>query len=253
MVLNLATLHWRGPASVSMRSAAATYTRWLHTTADQAKQTAIQARAAAAAFEQAHAMTVPPPAVAANRARLVSCKRQTSGQNTAAIAATEAEYVEMWAQDATAMYAYTASSAAALQLTPFTPPQQTTNPTGRAAQGVAEAAAVAAAGERIPGPEFETADAIYSMFTGIQTSQSMVIGIIQTGKMTGLGPAVAAVSAGPAQRLLPLIPAMNTMRVCAGSGLAMLGRANKIGPLAVPPSWAALSGRSLPRPCQALA
>lgn len=38
------------------------------------------------------------------------------GQNTSAIAATEAEYAEMWAQDATAMYGYAASSAAATQL-----------------------------------------------------------------------------------------------------------------------------------------
>jgi PPE-repeat protein len=49
------------------------------------------------------------------------------GQNTPAIAATEAHYMEMWAQDAAAMYAYAGSSATASQLTPFTEPPQTTN------------------------------------------------------------------------------------------------------------------------------
>ena len=37
------------------------------------------------------------------------------GQNTPAIAATEAQYAEMWAQDAEAMYGYAASSAVATQ------------------------------------------------------------------------------------------------------------------------------------------
>ncbi|OOK82585.1 PPE family protein [Mycobacterium kansasii] len=41
------------------------------------------------------------------------------GQNTPAIAATEALYGQMWAQDAAAMYGYAASSAAASQLAPF--------------------------------------------------------------------------------------------------------------------------------------
>jgi PPE-repeat protein len=41
------------------------------------------------------------------------------GQNTPAIAATEAHYAEMWAQDAAAMYGYAGSSATASQVTPF--------------------------------------------------------------------------------------------------------------------------------------
>ena len=61
------------------------------------------------------------------------------GINTAAIMATEAQYAEMWAQDAAAMYGYAGSSAAAATLTPFTPPQQNTNPAGLAAQSAAVA------------------------------------------------------------------------------------------------------------------
>jgi PPE-repeat protein len=56
------------------------------------------------------------------------------GQNTPAIAATESQYAEMWAQDATTMYGYAASSALASQLTPFTDPAPTTDAAGLAAQ-----------------------------------------------------------------------------------------------------------------------
>jgi PPE-repeat protein len=50
------------------------------------------------------------------------------GQNTAAIAVTEAHYAEMWAQDAAAMYGYAGVSASAATLTPFSPSPQSTNP-----------------------------------------------------------------------------------------------------------------------------
>jgi len=50
------------------------------------------------------------------------------GQNTPAIMATEAHYMEMWAQDAATMYGYSASSAVASALAPFTTPPNTTTP-----------------------------------------------------------------------------------------------------------------------------
>jgi PPE-repeat protein len=52
------------------------------------------------------------------------------GRNTAAIAATEALYAQMWAQDAAAMYGYPSSSAAATQLSQFAEPQQISSPSG---------------------------------------------------------------------------------------------------------------------------
>ena len=83
-------------------------------------------------------MTVPPPMIAANRTHLASLvATNTFGQNTAAIAATETQYGEMWAQDAAAMYGYAANSAAASQVTPFTEAPQTTNLAGSAAQSAA--------------------------------------------------------------------------------------------------------------------
>ena len=129
---------WYGPASASMAAAAMPYVAWMKGTAAQAEHTAAQARAAAAAYETAFAATVPPPVVAANRALLMALiASNILGQNTPAIAATEAQYAEMWAQDAVAMYGYAGSSAAAAQLTQFIEPQQTTSASGLAAQSAA--------------------------------------------------------------------------------------------------------------------
>jgi PPE-repeat protein len=129
---------WLGPASVSMAAAAAPYVGWMNATAASAAQTAGQAQAAASAFEAAFAATVPPPVIAANRAQLMALVATNFlGQNTPAIMATEAEYLEMWAQDAAAMYGYAGSSAAASQVTPWTAPLQNTNMGGLAAQQAA--------------------------------------------------------------------------------------------------------------------
>jgi PPE-repeat protein len=89
-------------------------------------------------------MTVPPPMVTANRTQLATLvATNILGQNTPAIAANEAEYAGMWAQDAGAMYGYAGQSAAATQLTPFTVPAQTTNSGGAASQSAVVTAAAA--------------------------------------------------------------------------------------------------------------
>jgi len=111
---------WQGPSSVSMAAAATPQIAWLSNTADQAHESAAQAVAAASAYEAAFVSTVPPAEVAANRALLMTLLATNFlGQNTAAIAATEAQYAEMWAQDATAMYGYSGAAAAATTLPPF--------------------------------------------------------------------------------------------------------------------------------------
>jgi len=89
---------WLGPSSILMSAAAAPYLAWLSTTATQAEQAGTQANAAAAAYESAFAVTVPPAVIAANRAQLSNLVATNAfGQNTPAIAATEAQYTEMWA------------------------------------------------------------------------------------------------------------------------------------------------------------
>src|ERR1700722_17584241 len=126
---------WLGPASASMAAAAATYVTWLNATAAQAEETAAQAKVAAAAYQTAFTSTVPPQIVAANRAQLTTLvATNIFGRNTQKIAANEAQYGQMWAQDTAAMYGYAASSSSATQLSPFSPPEQTTNPGGTAGQ-----------------------------------------------------------------------------------------------------------------------
>src|SRR5271165_6153511 len=145
-ISSLAEGSWLGPASASMAAAATPYVDWMTTTATQAEETGYQAKAAAAAYESAFAMTVPPAEVAANRTQLAALvATNVLGQNTPAIAATDALYAEMWAQDAAAMYGYAGSSAAAATVTPFSSPPQTTNPTAAANQAGAVSQATATA------------------------------------------------------------------------------------------------------------
>ncbi len=86
---------------------------------------------------------VPPEVIAANREQLAMLNATNIfGQNTPSIATTEAQYGEMWAQDAAAMYGYAGNSAAATRLTVFIAPPSTTNPAGTASQAAASAQAV---------------------------------------------------------------------------------------------------------------
>ena len=138
VVSGLTTGQWLGPASASMAAAAASYVAWLNATATQAEETAAQAKTAAAAYQTAFTSTVPPQTVAVNRSRLTTLvATNLFGRNTQKIAANEAQYAEMWAQDTAAMYGYAASSASATSLTAFTPPQQNTNPAASTGQTAA--------------------------------------------------------------------------------------------------------------------
>ncbi|MGV0045408.1 PPE family protein [Mycobacterium colombiense] len=135
VIAGLTSQRWLGPSSLAMASAFAPYMAWTAGAAARAAESAGQARLAVEVYEAAFAMTVPPPAVAANRAQLaVLVATNFFGQNAAAIAATEAEYGEMWAQDAAAMYEYAAGSAAACSVTQFNPAPHVTNESGMAQQ-----------------------------------------------------------------------------------------------------------------------
>jgi len=140
VVSGLSAGPWLGAASAAMTAAAGPYVAWMRSTATQAEQTAIQAKAAAAAYEVTFAAMVPPPVIAGNRTLLQALvATNLFGQNSPAIAATETLYAEMWAQDATAMYGYAGASASATTLPPFTPAPQTT--TGASAAASTQAAA----------------------------------------------------------------------------------------------------------------
>ncbi|OBJ06922.1 hypothetical protein A5653_20460 [Mycobacterium colombiense] len=136
---------WVGPSSASMVAAITPYLEWMRTAGAQAEETANQARTAAFAYETAFAETVPPPVVTANRTQLAALvATNILGQNTAAIAATEAEYGEMWARDTAAMFGYAGTTASATRLTPFAQPDPTSNSGAGQSEAVAQATGTAA-------------------------------------------------------------------------------------------------------------
>ena len=90
--------------------------------------------------------TVPPQSVAANRSQLANLvSTNIFGRNTQAIAATEAQYGEMWAQDAAAMYGYAALVVGGDDADAVQPTEENTNPSGAAGQSAAASQATGTA------------------------------------------------------------------------------------------------------------
>jgi PPE-repeat protein len=276
VVSELTSEGWFGPSSMLMSAAAAPYLAWLSTTATQAEQAGTQANAAATAYEAAFAMTVPPPVIAANRAQLAMLvATNVFGQNTPAIAATEVQYAEMWAQDAAAMNGYAGSSSAATQLTPFTAPQSTTNADGAADQ----ANAVAQAAETPTGTAQSTLSSATSGAIGSDPSSPLsgLAGLLSGSDNSALGTFIngnffstavtnGALAGGPfnPQFILNSIAGFNFLNAAKAAGLlpglgdmfglgsgalgstgltglgtsAGMGHAGLVGGLSVPPSWA---------------
>ena len=129
---------WTGAGSAAAAAAAQPYVGWLTQTSAAAEQAAAQAQASAAAYEAAFAGVVPPALIAANRSLLATLVATNFlGINTPAIAATEAQYAEMWVQDAVTLTTYEAASTAAAVLQPLTPAAPTTSPAAAATQSLA--------------------------------------------------------------------------------------------------------------------
>jgi PPE-repeat protein len=271
---------WQGPSAAQMAAAAAPYVTWMNTTAAQAEWAASQAKLAAGAFETAHAMTVPPAAVAANRTLLMSLiATNFFGQNTPAIAATEAHYAQMWAQDAQAMYGYAATGTHAAMLPSFTPPPVVTAGPGAQVAATTQSASSAAAHTLATLSQLTT--------TTPQTLQALTSGSLGSSGLTGqLGGLQLSYGAGVVNgETLILVPQLSMQAaqasahqaaVAASSATILhgvkpfldagfgpvlsrlatqpmvsvgLGQANTIGPLSVPPSWAgpgAAIGRAAP-------
>jgi PPE-repeat protein len=129
---------WLGPSSMMMGLSSTQFVAWVLTTAATAEKAAALAAGAVDAYGTAFTATIPPPEVARNQATTAMLiATNFMGINSAAIAASEAQYQEYWAQDASAMYAYAAENqaiAASLAAPPFLPVIPNTNPAGLAAQ-----------------------------------------------------------------------------------------------------------------------
>jgi PPE-repeat protein len=201
VVSELTSHTWSGPSSVSMAAAAELYVQWLGATAAQAETTANQAMAAASAYEAAFMSTVPPPAIAANRGLLAGLVATNFlGQNTPAIAATEAAYAEMWIQDAVAMYGYAALSSSATTLTPFSQPQQNTDPAGSTGQtaAVSQATTTSAGNAQSAISSAQQAfTAVPSALQSLATSDSAATGTAATDPLTTLGNLVSIFLSAP--------------------------------------------------------
>ena len=221
---------WQGPASTSMATAVAPYLTWIGATAPQLEQAASQARAAAAAYEAAFAMTVPPPVIAANRAQLMALiATNFLGLNTAAIMATEAHYGEMWAQDAAAMYGYAANSATATTLAPFTSPKSTTNPAGVTNQNAAVAHAAGTAASSHAQTASSSMSSVPQTLQGLSQPTTSGMSQLATGNGTALTTSSASGASGPLGALSSLTSATSkgagktaSTGGSASSGLAAL-------------------------------
>lgn len=246
---------WHGPSAVKMSTAAAPYVEWLSVTAGQAEQAGAQVTAAVAAYEAAFAATVPPPVIAANRS-LLSTLIATNilGLNTPAIAATEAHYAEMWAQDAGAMSGYAGSAAAATQLIPFTSPPETTNRGGQTAGSaaspiVSDTSSVLGSISTILGNlggAYSPIGTVANVGTGwLQSLQILALAQNIPGVLSllnGAPPitgALGPLSGGYISWLAPLSGSSGIGVTTASAVSAASGQASLMGSLSVPTTWAA--------------
>lgn len=247
VITRLSTEHWMGPASLSMAAAVQPYLVWLTCTAESSALAAAQAMASAAAFETAFALTVPPAEVVANRALLAELTATNIlGQNVSAIAATEARYGEMWAQDASAMYGYAAASAVAARLNPLTRPSHITNPAGLAHQAAAVGQAGASAFARQVGLSHlisDVADAVLSFAspvmsaadTGLEAVRQFLnldVPLFVESAFHGLG-GVADFATAAIGNMTLLADAMGTVGGAAPGGGAAAAVAHAVAPAGV--------------------
>ncbi|SOJ54247.1 putative PPE family protein PPE38 [Mycobacterium simulans] len=256
---------WTGPASVVMAAATAPYVSWLTAAAAHAELSAAQAQVAGTAFETALAATVHPAAVAANRVSLLSLiATNFLGQNTPAIAATEFDYMEMWAQDVAAMLGYDAEATSVIAaLTPFSEP-----PADLAGTATTAAAAVAPVAQQVAAASPAAPGAVSSLATVLTAAQevaswvpvSLLMSLAQIGMVPAsmlLGPlmqlgstanaSAAGLAGSAATELAAGVPKFvgdtaTAMKGLSGGGVgagmsAGLSQARLVGPMSVPPTW----------------
>src|ERR1700677_430141 len=250
---SLANGAWSGPASLSMAAAAAPYVTWLSAAAETAQAAASQARTAASAFESALAATVPLPLVTANRASFTSLvETNYLGQNTPAIAATEFDYVEMWAQDVAAMLGYHAgATAVAAAVSPFSLP-----PVSLSALGglVAPLAGASSALSVIPSAVGEVSSLASTLplssfasvaqvaFYPASLMMSPIMMAVQSANSSGMGgmAGAAGLAAASAPKMVDAVAPKGLGGLGGGLGSGMsagLGQARLVGAMSVPPTW----------------
>jgi PPE-repeat protein len=198
-ITNLTTGTWLGPSSAHMASAAEPYIAWLQSTAAEAAQTGAQAKAAAGAYQTAYVSMVPPPVITANRAELTALvSNNFLGQNTGAIAQNEAEYLDMWIQDALGMDTYNLNSTGASAALPT----QTAAPLATSGSNALAAAAAAPADSTTDSLIVGILNAVAALFGGPASGTGSLTGLADFS--TWLPSVVGAIAANPTAALLPV-------------------------------------------------
>jgi PPE-repeat protein len=241
-------VRWECPASTAMTRAATLYIDWLNVAAAQAEQVATQAAAAVNAHETAFAAVVPPPVIDANRAlRRSLATTNCLGQTSPAIADAEADYEQMWAQDADAMYAYAGASADASTMTPFSSPPTTAGltPQGASVTQASATWAVTSSPELISAG-YQVVSSIPGALQALSSSPlttfdaSLLSVASSLSKLSSLSaPLDLAInrlnSLNKAAALRTLLP--DPRGACGAAITAGFGRGTSIGTLSVPPAW----------------
>ena len=239
---------WHGAVAISVGRALAPYIAWLNAAATQAAHAAMQAAAAVSAHELAMAAMVHPDVVVANRIRLLSlCTANCLAQVSPMIAQTEAEYGQMWSDNAEAMYAYARASAKASVLTPFGSSSLTIDPSGsthpdvsvrRLSRTLASAPDVIAAGQQVIAA---IPEALQALSSSPQTTLDVHLlpVTVALSKLGSLSPAAEvaiknlnAMNRGMMLLKAAVLSAPNPSGIAAGCG-----RAATIGALSVPQRW----------------
>jgi PPE-repeat protein len=265
VIVGLTAGPWAGPASASMAAAATPYVGWLTAAAGQAAAAAAQARAAAAAFEAALSATVHPAAVTGNRTTLASLVATNFfGFNAPAIAATEFQYVEMWAADVGAMLGYHAgATSVASTMAQFSlPPVSLAGLSGWVSQlGVQVATEVSSLGGQVTsalsGVSLTTLE---SAASGLQPLTSVaqiamypasmaispLMSVFQMASQGSAGTAslaaanAAGLGADATKFVGSAVPDLKPLGGAGGLGAGMgadLGKARLVGAMSVPATW----------------
>ncbi|WP_421648435.1 PPE family protein [Mycobacterium marinum] len=229
---------WQGPASVAMTTAASPYIAWLTDAAGHAHTAATHAISAANVFETALATTVHPAVVTANRSLLATLvATNLLGQNSPTIAATEAAYEQMWAQDVAAMTAYDSGARSlitALKSEEKTPPPGDVTlpepiPTTTPKQP-------AAGGGLMSGLVSQLAKSAMPLAMGLAP-------VALSAGMSALGPPMSAAAGGAGPLAAAGAGAGITGGIAgvagsqAGTVSAAMGQAHSVRALSVPPTW----------------
>jgi PPE-repeat protein len=203
--------------------------------------------------------------IAANRALLTALvATNLFGQNTPAIAATESQYAEMWAQDAAAMYGYAGSTATVTSGLPtFDPAPQTTTGASAATSPPTVASQLTSTALQALASPAATVPASGSALSTLSDLAGLTL-FLPTLAQAGLEPVDFAADftdfgldeedfdleeqlANAGYALLPISPsgavpdmtgpAAAFSPVDVPAVTAGLGRAASVGGLAVPPAW----------------